>query len=503
MSIKNGLWIINTTRNPIGIGDLNKLPTIDPGKIINLLDRHNQKDINGSKNLSELLVSGEIKYISFETAAKKASKPKVEATLLVEGDKVELPSLIFGTKISPDNPSALGQYLGYQLVNYNIPEMWKETKGEGITIAVLDTGCDTNHRDLSGSFVNSASDGHGHGTHVSGIITANNNQLGISGVAPEAKILVVKVLDDNGFGSSRSVADGIQTAIDHNVDIISMSLGGPSPMDDIHFAIKKAYDKGIPVICAAGNAGDIGHLAYPGSYQETISIGALDKKNLRAWFSQTGPSLDFMAPGVSVLSTIPGNRWQFMSGSSMACPWAAGVVALMISKHRKHGGRTPLDSVEDVRDHLRKTSIDIDDVGFDQNTGFGLIDVREALDDENLLDKYPRIIVSAAQGDAPGTESDNLTDEWVEFFNIGDINEDLSDCKMVDKAGWEFKFPQGFILKSNSKVRVRTGKGSNTSTDLFWGYRRAVLNNDGDIIWLIDKNEQIITEYKYGTEAIQ
>ena len=226
-------------------------------------------------------------------------------------------------------------------------------------------------------------------THVTGIITANNNDLGVVGVAPKAKVVCIKVLGDNGSGAYKWISRGIEEAIARNVDIISMSLGGPFDESGLHAAIKRAYENNIPIICAAGNAGDVHNLDYPGRYTETISIGALNADNIRAEFSQTGRNLDFMAPGVDILSTVPVNSYSVMSGSSMSCPWAAGVVALMLSKHHKKGGSTPVNTVEDVREHLKKTAIDLQDAGRDPKTGFGLIDVGHSVGLMKTADNIP------------------------------------------------------------------------------------------------------------------
>lgn len=283
---------------------------------------------------------------------------------------------------------AFGQNVGYQISTHNIPEIWKETQGEGITIAVLDTGYH-NHEDLMGSiqvgsnFSNSENinDNDGHSTHCSGIIAAKNNNFGIVGVAPKAQVISVKVLNDDGEGALEWVARGIMWAVSNKVDIISMSLGGESGDQKLHNAIQAAYNANIPVICAAGNYGDIGEVDFPARYPETISIGALDVDRLRADWSQTGPNLDFMAPGVEILSTVPTNKYAVYSGTSMATPWAAGVVALMIAKHRKYGGNTPVKTVDHVKEHLQKTAIDLANAGKDQNTGYGLIDVTAVMQD--------------------------------------------------------------------------------------------------------------------------
>lgn len=315
--------------------------------------------------------------------------------------------------------TAFGQTAGWQISKYNIPEVWAETEGEDITIAMLDTGCQMSHPDLKNSLSKgynpyadnkNVNDGNGHGTHCAGIVTANNNEQGIVGVAPKAKILVFKVLEDNGVGTSWAISKCIHRAIDAKVDIISMSLGSTLGDDTLHGAVKRAYEENIPVICAAGNFGDI-PLLFPARYPETISIGALTDQNIRAEFSQTGSQLDFMAPGVSIYSTYPTDTYEYATGTSMATPWAAGVVALMMTKHRKRGGATPLNTVEDIRNHLKKTAIDLNDAGKDPKTGYGLVDVVKAIN--TIKENIP-------EGEKPMPNFEELTskfNDWVHSYN--------------------------------------------------------------------------------------
>jgi len=324
---------------------------------------------------------------------KKRARAAAAALAAETAKKAEvfLPDITYvSDKLETAQVTTFAQQVGYQISKHNIPNIWLDTQGEGITIAVLDTGVDPDHPDLTGSIVGTwnaiknqdrVEDRDGHGTHCTGIITANNNNIGMVGVAPQAKILTVKVLGDDGSGSYAGIATGIRYAIQQKVDIISMSLGGPSGPEDFHAAVKEAYNANIPVICAAGNSGDLGVISYPARYTETIAIGALNDANLRAEFSETGVKLDFMAPGVDIFSTYAKGKYRVLSGTSMATPWVAGVVALMMSKHRKVGGGTPLTSVEDVREHLKKTAIDLDVAGKDPKTGYGLIDVSKALED--------------------------------------------------------------------------------------------------------------------------
>jgi subtilisin family serine protease len=232
------------------------------------------------------------------------------------------------------------QKMGWEITSFNLPDTWNSTQGEGVVVAVLDTGADLDHEDLAcnllpgKNFVKrdaSPEDDQGHGSHVSGIICACNNESGMVGVAPKSKVVPVKVLDKYGAGQLNDVADGIYWAVDQKVDFITMSLGCPKPVSIIHDAIKYATSKGVVVWCAAGNAGKTHNIYYPAAYPETIGIGAIDSNFDRANFSCTGPDLDFLAPGVGILSTVPDNWYAILSGTSMANPFAVGLGCLLLS----------------------------------------------------------------------------------------------------------------------------------------------------------------------------
>lgn len=227
----------------------------------------------------------------------------------------------------------------------NAPEQWQQGRtGKGVVIAVIDTGVDYNHPDLRENIIGGKDftgkgdymDGNGHGTHVCGTIAAANNGSGVVGVAPDAKILALKALDDNGAGDMSNVVAAIQYATDYGVDIISMSLGGPgSPA--LHRAVKDAVAKGIILICAAGNEGDgdpnTEEVSYPGAYAEVIEVGAIDFNGKLAYFSNTNHEVDILAPGVDILSTYPNGQYAKLDGTSMATPHMTGAVALLRSKN--------------------------------------------------------------------------------------------------------------------------------------------------------------------------
>jgi subtilisin family serine protease len=270
---------------------------------------------------------------------------------------------------------------GIKLVG--VPNLWRHTKGEGIKVAVLDTGIALEHPDLRDSIADAKdftksksgpSDVAGHGTHVAGTIAARENSSGVIGAAPKCKLIIGKVLGDNGSGSAKSVSQGVYYAIDKGADIISMSLGSSSSSAMIHNSIKAAVKAGIFVVVAAGNEGPkIGTVGYPGRYDETITVGAIDSNKRIAKFSSRGTSVTIAAPGKDILSTYPPKGLAKLSGTSMATPLVSGIVALMLSKHNQFGSKTPIKSQKDLEQHLKDTAIDLGPDGWDPSYGHGLI----------------------------------------------------------------------------------------------------------------------------------
>ncbi|WCT56957.1 S8 family peptidase [Paenibacillus kyungheensis] len=226
------------------------------------------------------------------------------------------------------------------------PQVWDTTKGAGIIVAILDTGCDTDHPDLQGRITKGRNftdddqsnpdiyeDYNGHGTHVAGTIAAIQNNTGVVGVAPEVNLLIGKVLNKDGSGQIDWIIQGIEYAIEQKVDIISMSLGGPDDVPELHEAIQKAVNSNILVICAAGNEGDndsnTDEYGYPGYYNEVISVGAINLNRQSSEFSNSNNEVDLVAPGENILSTYLDGKYATLSGTSMATPHVSGAMALI------------------------------------------------------------------------------------------------------------------------------------------------------------------------------
>lgn len=225
--------------------------------------------------------------------------------------------------------------------------------------------------------------GNGHmvsNTHVCGILAAECNDIGMVGVCPKAKVRPVKVLDKRGNGNLLSVSEGIKWAADMGVDLITMSLGAPVKVQQVRKAIQYAAERGVVTFCAAGNAGNTKEVFYPANYLETIAIGAIGEDFQRARFSNTGQNLDFMAPGVDIFSTVPDDWYATLSGTSMACPFAVGVAALVLSYVKKGKANYNLKTADDYREIFKKYTTPIDNKTYSDPkfySGFGIIDPRK------------------------------------------------------------------------------------------------------------------------------
>lgn len=243
-----------------------------------------------------------------------------------------------------------------------LPSVWRQTRGQGVRVAVLDTGIDTKHPDLQGAVIGSRDftgegieDGNGHGTHCAGIIAARQNRVGFIGAAPEAELLIGKVLRNDGRGWLGWITAGINWAVDQGADIISMSLGGPGTTDSLHSAVHGALAEGVVIMCAAGNSGQIysNSMGYPARFGSVIAVGSHDHNGMPSGFSSRGGEIDFLAPGDGIWSTYKNGSYARLSGTSMATPFAAGLAALILAKHRDQArNRTPINNNEDMRQHL-------------------------------------------------------------------------------------------------------------------------------------------------------
>lgn len=276
----------------------------------------------------------------------------------------------------------LSQIYPQNIRDLNVPKIWTKTRGKGVVVAILDTGCPLNHPDLKSnvdvskcvSFIPNEDIYDtvvGHSTHCSGTIGASDNAEGIVGIAPEVTIITLKVLDNNGRNYKNSIEQGLAHCLKIKPDVISMSLGGGSPMPEAHALIKQLVELGIPIICSAGNNGT-NNVLFPAQYDECIAVGSYTDSVLknRSEFSSWGDSLDIMAPGEKILSTYLNGQYAVLSGTSMAAPVISGVVALMISYYKSFN-RTL--KVSEIKKMLYDNAVDTGPKGKDLENGWGVI----------------------------------------------------------------------------------------------------------------------------------
>jgi len=269
-----------------------------------------------------------------------------------------------------------GEFIPYGVKMSGAPAIWNYTMGRGIRVGVIDTGADVNHIDLKDrikkykDFTNEGIyDYNGHGTHVCGIIAASKNNVGIVGVAPECELFVAKAFKKDGTGEEEYIIKAINWLIDENADIINMSFSADSYTKEYYDIIKKAYNRNIIMVAAAGNEGEAG-IGFPAKFGETICVGAVDIRKHKSNFSSVGERIDVSAAGTDILSCYPNNQYAILSGTSMATPIISGAVALIQSRAKIFMKRKLSQS--EIRMQIRAHSKDLGKFGKDSDYGYGL-----------------------------------------------------------------------------------------------------------------------------------
>lgn len=262
--------------------------------------------------------------------------------------------------------------------------VWAGGVATGQVVAVVDTGIDATHPDLAGAVRSGVDlvsrgrgdgtrDPNGHGTHVAGIVAAlAGNGVGGAGLAQGAGLLPVRALDSTGSGYDSDVAEGLVWAVDHGADVANLSLGGEQPSALLTAAVEYALARGVTVVAAAGNMGGAGDpVLYPAATPGVLAVGATSSTDARPSFSSSGAHLSLAAPGVGILSTVPGGGHESWSGTSMAAPFVAAAVAVVAAGE-------PALSPAQLGDRLRATARDLGQPGRDRYFGAGLVDVLAA-----------------------------------------------------------------------------------------------------------------------------
>ena len=299
------------------------------------------------------------------------------------------PDYVYNASGVPNDPDYDKQW---NLRSINVESAWEETKGSGVTVAVIDTGISAvpdlgKTKFVQGyDFVNDkvdAKDDNGHGTHVAGTVAqSTNNSIGVAGIAYEASLMPLKVLSNSGGGTVADIAEAIRFAADNKAQVINMSLGGGGASQLMQEAIDYAHSKGVVIIAAAGNAGREA-AEYPARYRHVIGVAALNSAGTKARYSNFGAGIDISAPGGEIngddssggilQNTIDpqGNSvFESFQGTSMAAPHVAGVAALV----RAAGVEEP-DQVEEV---LKQSALVVKDDALN-HYGAGKLDAAAAV----------------------------------------------------------------------------------------------------------------------------
>ena len=325
--------------------------------------------------------------------------------------------------------------------------VWATTTGIGVIVAVVDSGSGP-HPDLAENLLPGRSffglvesqdgsdiDASGHGTHVAGIIaSAANNGIGGSGVAPNAQLLPIKVLDQAGQGDARDVAAGVRYAADNGAKVINLSLGGATESSSLTQAITYANDKGALVVAAAGNGGANDKPKWPASLDLTLAVTAVDQSNGATSFDQRGEYIDIAAPGTGIVSTVKGD-YGASSGTSMAAGFVAGAAALLFAAE-------PRVTNTQVRDILLRTATDIGEPGRDLTFGVGLINMVAALAELQRIFPpiaAPQIAAVGHVGETLVANLDLISDvtgvKWFRCDQVGFAAFEIpADCVAIAKA---------------------------------------------------------------------
>ncbi len=276
------------------------------------------------------------------------------------------------------------QIYSWGINSINAQEAWSKTKGENVKIAILDTGVDVSHPDLKNNIKgtynaiennNEVEDGCGHGTLIAGIIASAKNSFGVVGVAPEAELYIVKVLDDNAEGDVVDIVNGIYWCIENNIQIINLSFGISKDIPLLKNAINDARESGIIIVASSGNTS--GSAAeYPAAYEEVISISVVDKMNQKTYFAAKG-KIDFCAPGTEIISTYLDGTYKECFGASFSTAFATGFIALILQKSIEFNNEfSNVNKDLDLLSQLIQNCMDLGIKGKDEEYGYGKLSMK-------------------------------------------------------------------------------------------------------------------------------
>ena len=385
----------------------------------------------------------------------------------------ELNLVTFGCDIIPDDEYWNEQW-GHVMIN--CPYAWDITTGKDVNVAVLDTGIDSDHEDFCSDKIPYGwnafnetiwtEDDHGHGTRCSGIIGACfNNGVGIAGVAPDCKIIPIKVLDENNTGSIWTISKGIIFATYYgHARIISMSFVSPYSylLED---ACRITYEMGSVLVAASGNSYE-NEIYYPAKFPTVIAVGAIDENKEKCDFSNYGPELDFVAPGINIITTSFNNTYSYFTGTSASTAYVSGIIALLYEVY-------PFKSPEYYKNKLICSIQDLPPEGWDEKTGYGLIYF------DNLSPTEP-IITGVINGKVgtPYPYIFNSTDPEGEdvsyYIKWGDGK--ITDWTAYQSSGTKYFENHTWAKKGNYTIKVKAKDINGSESN--WAYHVVTMPRD-------------------------
>lgn len=276
------------------------------------------------------------------------------------------------------------QIIPWGVESVNASALWPDVTGKGVKIAVLDSGFNYSHPDFGKNIRDGYNamdpgkpiiDDYGHGTLICGVIAARHNSFGIAGIAPDAELYPVKVLDKYGEGDISDIEEGIDWCIENKIQIINMSFAIEKDIPLLHSAVEKAVNAGIIVVASSGNTFST-KAGYPASYEGVISVTAVDRK-LRPGDTSPKGKIDFSAPGIKVISTASDGSYEECCGSSLAASHITGLIALVLQSPQEFGMPEGIKCTHnDVYNILKCFSKDLGEKGKDSIYGEGFVCLR-------------------------------------------------------------------------------------------------------------------------------
>lgn len=449
------IFIVPISGNKIDLDKNAEFENIVPNEIIikfkEGITKDKIKSFNSAYDLSMISESSQSGFHRLKVPTEKtvsAMVKKLSNNLFVEYAE---PNYIAKIAMAPNDPYFSYQWHMLSITDggINIQPAWDIATGTGVTVAVIDTGISTAGNDLAGTcfvsgydFVNNdndPNDDNGHGTHVAGTIAqTTNNGIGVCGVAFDACLMPVKVLNSGGTGTYADIIDGINYATSNGADIISISIEGSVPSQGLEDALANAYNNGVTVVAASGNSGQNG-VAYPAAYDAyVIAVGATRYDKTRSYYSNYGNSLDLVAPGGDVNVDQNGDSYadgvlqetfdpdwgyHFWQGTSMATPHVSGLAALLFS----NGVTSP----DDIRTAMQNTAVDLGSTGWDIYYGYGLIDAYSALTYNNNIPPTCTITANPTTGEVPLNTTFSMSasdsDGTISFWELDVDNDDTAE----------------------------------------------------------------------------